>query len=128
MNFDENISYKQYVRNQNQERQELFQNIEQSEPLLVIKNEQPDLESSSDSSEHSEYKLLSKLKSEVKYESGESSPFKILPQETDKKELFFLKSDSDKPPSLPPKTRKSTRVTKKPNYFQSNNVLSNAIN
>ena len=81
---------------------------------------------------------MSKLKSEVKNESGESSPFKILPQEFDKKEPSFLKSDSssppptspdadsDKPPSLPPKTRKSTRVTKKPNYFQSNNVLSSA--
>ena len=34
---------------------------------------------------------------------------------------------SDKPPSLPPKTRKSTRVTKSPNYFQSNNVLSSAL-
>ena len=47
VNFDENISYKQYVRNQNQERQEPFQNIEQTEPPLVIKNEQPDLGSSS---------------------------------------------------------------------------------
>ena len=62
MNFDENVSYKQYVRNQNQERQEPFQNIEQSEPPLVIKHEQPDLESSLDISEHSEYKLVSKLK------------------------------------------------------------------
>ena len=74
---------------------------------------------------------MSKLKSEVKNESGESSPFKILPQEIDKKKgnFPFLKSDSsspppaapdadsDKPPSLPPKTRKSTRVTKRPNYF-----------
>ena len=89
VNFDENNSYKQYVRNQNQETEELFQNIEQSEPPLVIKNEQPDLESSSDSSEHSEYKLVSKVKSEVKDESGESSPFKILPQETDKKITVF---------------------------------------
>ena len=55
VNFDENISYKQYVRNQNQEIQEPFKNITQTEPPLVIKNEQPDLESSSDSSEHSEY-------------------------------------------------------------------------
>ena len=47
VNFGENISYKQYVRNQNQERQEPFQNIEQTEPPLVIKNEQPDLGSSS---------------------------------------------------------------------------------
>ena len=81
---------------------------------------------------------MSKLKSEVKNESGERSPFKILPQEIDKKEPSFLKSDtsspppaapdadSDKLPSLPPKTRKSTRVTKRPNYFQSNNVLSSA--
>ena len=134
MNFDENMSYKQYVRNQNQERQEPFQNVE------VIKNEQPGLGSNSVSSEHSEteYKLVSTLKSEVKDESGMNSPFKTLPQETDKKEPSFLKSDSsspppaapdadsDKPPSLPPKTRKSTRATKKLNYFQSNNVLSNA--
>ena len=138
VNFDESISYKQYVQNQNHERQIPFHKIEHTEPPLVIKNEQPDLESSSDSSEHSEYKLVSKLKSEVKNESGESSPFKILPQEIDKKEPSFLKSDSsspppaapdadsDKPPSLPPKTRKSTRVTKRPNYFQSNNVLSSA--
>ena len=118
VNFDESISYKQYVQNQNQERQIPFHKIEHTEPPLVIKNEQPDLESSSDSSEHSEYKLVSKLKSEVKNESGESSPFKILPQKIDKKEPSFLKSDSssppppaapdadsDKPPSLPPKTR-----------------------
>ena len=61
-----------------------------------------------------------------------------IPQEIDKKEPSFLKSDSsspppaapdadsDKPPSLPPKTRKSIRVTERPNYFQSNNVLSSA--
>ena len=61
-----------------------------------------------------------------------------MPQEIDKKEPSFLKSDSsspppaapdadsDKPPSPPPKTRKSTRFTKRPNYFQSNNVLSSA--
>ena len=128
--------------NQNQERQVPFHKIEHTEPPLVIKNEQPDLESSSDSSEHSEYKLVSKLKSEVKDESvdesGESSTFKILPREIDKKGPSFLKSDSsspppaapdadsEKPPSLPPKTRKSTRVTKKSNYFKSNNVLSSA--
>ena len=142
VNFDESISYKQYVQNQNQERQIPFHKIEHTEPPLVIKSEQPDLERSSDSSEHSEYKLVSKTKSEVKNEvkneSGESSPFKVLPQEIDKKEPSFLKSDSsspppaapdadsDKPPSLPPKTRKSTRVTKRPNYFQSNIVLSSA--
>ena len=138
VNFDESISYKQYVQNQNQERQIPFHKIEHTEPPLVTKNEQPDLESSSDSSEHSEYKLVSKLKSEVKNESGESTPFKILPQEIDKKEPSFLTSDSsspppaaqdadsDKLPSLPLKTRKSTRVTKRPNYFQSNNVLSSA--
>ena len=62
VNFDESISYKQYVQNQNQERKIPFHKIEHTEPLLVIKNEQPDLESSSDSSE---YKLVSKLKSEV---------------------------------------------------------------
>ena len=53
--------------------------------------------------------------------------------ETDKKEqkeLSFLKSDSSKPPTAvpdvdsdiptlsPQKTRKSTRVIKRPNYFQ----------
>ena len=93
-----------------QEKQEPFQTTEPSEPPR-IKNEQPDVDFKSLSSDCSEHSIaiwirVKKLKSELKVspddkdESGNSRS-KILYQipETDKKEPCFLKSDSSKQPT-----------------------------